>query len=391
MPSLPTVSDDDRVRLVSGVYLFDEVVPAAPSIDALQTNTAMHEFLAPIRKEKSTAERLRVLIRRLDEKGFLNFRYEEALTQGAGDTFLSGAGNCLSYTNLFVALARELGLRARYQRVDVPPTWDINNDLLIRSNHINVVVQHIRNTGTGPEFVMDFNYVEPEADYDRWVVRDKHAFALMYANLAVEAMKGNRLREAFAYVKRAIQEDAENADHWVNLGVIYAQAGLSTPAESAFAVALRMTWRRQSAFAGLAGLYRKTGQIEAAERMEASVRRLRERNPFYHLAVGQAAYDAGKYESALASFERAIALRSRTGVFHFMKGLSLFHLGDDKRAQRGLRMAKHYGQVDDFARHYQEDLAGFLEAYSTEEVTTARWASGWDLYRNRGFRTSRIE
>ncbi len=364
---------------MSGRLAFGEVVPAAPTIDPLKTNDPIQDFLAPIREFRSSNERLRHLIAALEENGFLNFRYEEALTQTAADTFVSGAGNCLSYTNLFVSLARELGLRARYQRVDVPPTWDFDNDLLIRSNHVNVIIPHVR-TSTGQPFVMDFNYVEPEMDFPRWGVSDEHAFALMYANLSVEALRDRDLKHAFSLQKKAIELDSSNADHWVNLGVIYAQAGATDLAEKAFVIALRRSWKRTPALAGLAALCRDTGRIETAKRIETTVRRARKRNPFYHLALGEAAYESDRYTNALASFDRAIALRPRTGAFHFMRGLTLYQLGKVAAAERGMRLAMEYGQVDDFVRRYYTDLVAFVDtvAPSTDRGRTPLRA-GWRL------------
>ena len=366
LPDLPTVDGNEKASLLSGELIFGEPVPAATSIDILEPSAAMRSFLAPIAALRKPSDRLRVLVETLARDGYLNAQYEEQLTQDAATTFASRTGNCLSYTNLFVALAREVGLDARYQRVDVPARWDVDDRLLIRSNHVNVMVRGVR---FGPEnlrFVMDFNYVEPNPDYKRWVVSDAHAFALMYANLSVQALRGNDLRRAFAFQKRAIEVDPENMDHWVNVGVIYATAGLTDAAENAFSVAIQGTWRRESALAGLAALYRQTGQLDAAARLQTTVERYRERNPFYHLAVGQSAYDAGHFDAALISFDRAIARQARTGIFHFMRALTLYRLGDFKRAERGLGLAQYFGVADELTRDYRDDLAVVLADVSLD-------------------------
>lgn len=392
-PQLAEVSPATKGELLSGEALFGEPVPPAEPIAIQDTSPEMERFLAPLFEIDSHRERLRRLVRHLAEVGLLNARYDERLTLSAAATLEAKAGNCLSYTNMFVTLARRLGLRARFQRVAVPPTWGIDGDLLIRSNHINAVVPNMRNTGLGQEFVMDFNYVAPESSHERWLVTDAHAFALMYANLSVDALMRGQQREAFAWLKRTLVEDPDNADHWVNLGVIYARAGATDLAEAAFTLAYRMTWRRQSAMAGLATLYRQTGDAERAHYYEEKIRRLRARDPFYHLAIGRAAYDKGAYEDALPSFRRAIQLRPRTGVFHFMKGLALLRLGDDKRGLRGLRMATRYGQVDDYALRYQADLEEFLDVDPNDPNarTIARVSSGFDLYERPGFAETRID
>ena len=392
-PQLPEVPPATKRQLLSGEALFGERVAPAEPIAIQDSSPEMERFLAPLFEIDSRRERLRRLVRRLAEVGLLNARYDERLTLSAAATIEAKAGNCLSYTNMFVTLARRLGLRARFQRVAVPPTWGIDGDLLIRSNHINAVVPNMRNTGLGQEFVMDFNYVAPESSHERWLVSDEHAFALMYANLSVDALMRGQQREAFAWLKRTLIEDPDNADHWVNLGVIYARAGVTDLAEAAFALAYRMTWRRQSVMAGLATLYRQTGDAERAHHYEEKIRRRRSRDPFYHFAVGRASYDKGAYEDALPAFRRAIELRPRTGIFHFMKGLALLRLGDEKRGLRGLRMATRYGQVDDYALRYRADLEEFLEVDPKDPNARiiARVSSGFDLYQRPGFAETRID
>ena len=74
------------------------------------------------------------------------------VTRTASDTFHDRQGNCLSFTMLFVALAREAGLTANYQSVQVQPTW-ANDGQVVIASHVNAVVR----TGFGEETVVDFN------------------------------------------------------------------------------------------------------------------------------------------------------------------------------------------------------------------------------------------
>ena len=79
------------------------------------------------------------------------------VTRTASATFHDRQGNCLSFTMLFVGLARAAGLTASYQSVEVPPTWS-NDGQVVIANHVNAVVrrasaknrrrlQHSRATG----------------------------------------------------------------------------------------------------------------------------------------------------------------------------------------------------------------------------------------------------
>ena len=63
------------------------------------------------------------LIEAMEERGMFSLEYAE-VTRTASGTFHDRQGNCLSFTMLFVALARAAGsARRRYQSVEVPPTW----------------------------------------------------------------------------------------------------------------------------------------------------------------------------------------------------------------------------------------------------------------------------
>ena len=173
-PQLPEVSAATKRELLSGEALFGAPIPPAEPIAIQDTSPEMERFLAPLLEIDSSRERLRQLVRRLAEVGLLNARYDERLTLSAAATLEAKAGNCLSYTNMFVALARRLGLRARFQRVAVPPTWGIDGDLLIRSNHINAVVPNMRKHGPWPR-VRDGLQLRCAGDQLRTLARDRRA------------------------------------------------------------------------------------------------------------------------------------------------------------------------------------------------------------------------
>ena len=71
----------------------------------------------------------------------LDFDYEPSLTLTAADTFNHRTGNCLSFTAMFIAMAREAGLKAWFQEVKLPPEWSSVNDTFLVSMHVNAVVQ----------------------------------------------------------------------------------------------------------------------------------------------------------------------------------------------------------------------------------------------------------
>ena len=70
----------------------------------------------------------------------LDFSYDPRQTLTAAEAFQQRRGNCLTFSALFVAMARDAGLDARFQEVIIPPKWSAVNDTLLVSKHVNAIV-----------------------------------------------------------------------------------------------------------------------------------------------------------------------------------------------------------------------------------------------------------
>jgi Flp pilus assembly protein TadD len=333
--------------LVSGERLFAAPVPAdeLPNVAINEPSEAMLDYVAnTVRERRLASQKVRDLFSGLDKDGYFKSVYSANRTLTAAETFEARGGNCLSYTNMFVSLARAAGLDARYQVVDVPPSWDADAGFLIRYTHINVLVRNINlEARPGHEVIVDFNIVHPDPDYPRREVSDEYAESLFYANQSVTLMRDKQPRESFSYLRRAIEIAPENIDLWINLGAFYATQGDFGSSLEAYDVALQLDPRNKAAFSGLARSYANVGNLEMAAVYEEKVRNYRQRNPYYHYALAQSAYEDADFESSLGYINTAIDLRRRTAQFHLLKGLVQQQLGDTEAARDSLRRAERYG------------------------------------------------
>jgi tetratricopeptide (TPR) repeat protein len=343
-PAHPAWSPD----LLSGERLFGEPVDPALAPDA-EIAVADEQMRASVARWLGDAEvpltRFRLLMQGLTIDGyFAADRYDPNRTLTAAEAFRAQAGNCLSYTNMFVALAREAGLDAVYQVVDVPPSWGVDSGFLLRYTHVNVLLRGVRIRPTQDALVtVDFNDVQPDPEHGRRLVSDEYARALFYGNLAMDLLVEGELKESFALLRRAIEIEPRNADFWVNLGALYRTRADFTSAIEAFGVALKLDPRNRTAIAGLARSHADAGHAELAAEYEARARDYLEENPWYHLAIAQEAYVRGEDARALAAVERAVRLKPRSGRMHFMKALVLERQGDLEAAMESYRLARRYG------------------------------------------------
>lgn len=340
-----TLDYDDS--LLTGERVFGEAVSLgeAPRVAINQPSPEMEAYVADtVTARKLASSRFRELFEGLARDGYFESVYSANATRTAADTFEQRAGNCLSYTSMFIALARIAGLDARYQIVDVPPSWDADAGFLIRYTHVNVLLRNLRlEHQPGQDVIVDFNIVHPDPDYPREEVSDEYAESLFYANESVNRLRDNRPREAFALLRRAIDIAPENVDLWINLGAFYATQGAFDSAIEAYHVALQIDPRNKPAFSGLARSYYNVDDLEMATLYEEKVRNYRERNPYYYYALAQASYEQERFDEALEYVDVAISLHRRTARFHLLRGLVEHRLGHPDSARASLERAERYG------------------------------------------------
>jgi len=354
-------ADAERAALLSGEAVFGEPVSLeeVPDIDLIGVSDEMRAFIsAKVGNSRISSVKFRRMFRGLTDAGYFNANYLADSTRTAAETFHHKTANCLSYTSMFIALAREAGLDARFQIVSVPPNWDADSGYLIRYTHVNLVLKGFRyDMVNGEEFSVDFNDVLPEPDYPRHVISDKRATALFYANQSVQFLRSGSMREAFAYLKKAIDLAPDDANLWINLGAFYAKQDALDRALGAYRVALALDSNNRGAISGLGRTHLLLGHQEEADFYNEQVKRYRQRNPYFHFAIAQAEFENARYEAALDAINTAIDLKYRNGRFHFLKGLTEYKLGDMDSAQESFHRAERFGNFRDLKQRYVSGVA----------------------------------
>ena len=261
--------------LISGVDLFgEEVAPAAP-IDIIAPSPAMVEFVSEeIRAPHLGMNRFMRLMGKLRDHGFLHNDYLQTATQTAADTFRTRTANCLGYTNMFVALAREAGLQAEYQLIESRPDWESEGGMLIRNNHINVLISNVTSPGfSEAEITVDFNQVNYDTErVQSRIVSDAYAESLFYSNLSVDYLNKGDYRDAFALLKRAIMTAPNNKSLWSNLGYLFSSNNRPDLAERAYAQSLRIDRNFKSALSGMVVALRSQDKHAEAEELARKVK-----------------------------------------------------------------------------------------------------------------------
>ncbi|MFK8020651.1 MAG: transglutaminase domain-containing protein [Pseudomonadales bacterium] len=279
-----------------------------PQDDILHLTPEMEDFVERyVQPVRSRYARSSSLLRAVLSPGMLGVNYSEDDTKTAEEAFRARSANCLGFSNLFIALAREAGLKAYYQDVLVAPEWDLNDGVVNLRRHINVIIH-----GGG-----DFDQVIDISRSRRNLVRleskrltDRQAFAQYYNNIAIDHMFAEDYETAFLYSRKALMLDKRSAFIWSNLGVIVSRVGKVEHAEAVLLKAASLNGSERAALVNLSALYRARGQLELAQKYEDKVQIHRARNPYYLMISAGQAHASGESVEALRLLKKAIKLKT---------------------------------------------------------------------------------
>jgi Flp pilus assembly protein TadD len=335
--------------LIASTVFAAEPVPAPGEVLAL--SPVMEQFLKDrvVVNAGSPRARHELLLQSVFGAEGLAMQYDAGTTRSVTETFEAGRGNCLSFTLLYVSMARALGLEVAYQEVD-EPVWDRRGDTVLRTSHINVLLR----VG-GRTQVVDF---EPEARYATARMRkvdESRALAHFYSNRSMELLLDGDPQAALAWIERAIELDAGFVPAWANLGVVLRQLGREAEAEQAYLRALALDPGHAQSLSNLAGLYERWQDETRKAGYVLRLREVQRDDPYAAFEQGRGQERLGNFGLAARHYRRAIRLHAGDEAFHLALFRVYLQLGERDRAVASLDRARQLSAAGTLAL-YQRKL-----------------------------------
>lgn len=277
----------------------------------------------------------------------LNLRYSLVPTRSAVETSQVREGNCLSFVNLFVGVARHVRLNPFYVEVEDHQRWNYQAGVVVSRGHIVAGMQIDGNLAT-----FDFLPYRPKS-YRRFKpIDDLTATAHYYNNLGAEALIEGDLRRARGLLEVAVGLDPGFDKALNNLGVCLLRMGEIDEAVALFRRGLETHPKDVALLSNLARAYQQLGRNQEAVALLDQIEGLNKTNPFFFVYRSELALSQGDPDGALRHLAQALRIDSEVPEVHLGFVKAYLALGNLQRARHHLERALTLDATHAEARKY---------------------------------------
>ncbi|AQQ66596.1 hypothetical protein Mag101_02245 [Microbulbifer agarilyticus] len=236
--------------------------------DLLAVSPEMKAFVDSIDPSLSPNQRMRRILRTLRQQRFF-MEYDLDTTATAAETFSQQRGNCISFAAMIVALAREVGVPAHFNRVYAPKERratrsDSGRVLVENVLHINAEISYGWSTR-----IVEMNF-EPRSHYRHEKLSDEDVQVLYLNNLALSEARDENFDAAIGIARQALTLSPESSVVWNTLGYLYRRQGSLELAELSYTRAIALDDKNVSAKRNLQRVYQLQSRRELLQAAESS-------------------------------------------------------------------------------------------------------------------------
>lgn len=281
----------------------------------------------------------------------LDLQYSLTPTRDAVATYRTREGNCLSFVNLFVGVARQLGLNPSYVEVTDLQKWNHRDGMVVSQGHI-VAGMYL----DGVLRTFDFLPYRRKAYRDFQPIDDLTAAAHFYNNLGAEALLGGDLDRARELLTTATRIAPRFDKAINNLGVAQARGGHPEEALETYQRGLAIVPDDATLLVNMARSLQQLGRQQEASQLLTKIEGINTTNPFFFIYQGEMALGRGDTEKALDYMVRALRLDSELPEVHLGFVKVYLALGDTEKARHHLGRALKLDATNQDALHYARML-----------------------------------
>lgn len=284
--------------------------------------------------------------------GGLDLQYSLYPTRDAKQTFATRQGNCLSFVNLFVGIARERRLNPFYVEVNDLQKWNYREGVVVSQGHI-VAGMYV----DGELSTFDFLPYQAKSYRDFKPITDLMAIAHYYNNLGAEALLDGDVERAMPLLELAVKLAPDFDKAVNNRGVALLRVGRPSEALELYQRGLELDPGNVALLSNSARAHQVLGNSDRANEILSQLEGVNESNPYFFVYLGELALGRGDVDTALKYMVRALRRDSEVPEVHLGFAKVYLALGDFQKARHHIERSLKLDATNAEARAY----AGIIE------------------------------
>ena len=287
---------------------------------------------------RTDSDKTRAIVHAIIGRTGMSISYDWLSNKTAQQVFYEGKGNCLAYTNLFIGMAREVGIDAVYVDVKTIERVSKEAEVIVNNGHITAGVRY------GPKLRMiDFTRTPEREYFGAKEIDDFEAIANYYNNqgflYGYFAETAGDLGDNFDPEAAELEMYQMALDVYPNffrarnnLGVALRRRGRVDEAIEQYKLALQSDPKFAEARSNLGAVYYSLGRVDDAIAEFELATKASGSNAYYYHHLGVIAFQQKKYRDALKHFKKAVSRDGSLADARYFIGEVYMKLGDRKKA-----------------------------------------------------------
>ena len=295
------LSHDDWVSALRGQGVEPAGVP-----DPLETTDEMRAFATEVAGGGTMFHKLSRIQGALFDRSMFTIDQESPETLTAAEAFERKRGNCVSFTNLFLALARSVGIQLQAGLVIQRESSEKKDDLVLVYTHMVAVVRFVKGFA-----IYDFFAAAERGKSEIRLLDDLALTGILVSNRGVAALRGRDVPLALSRFEAAVRLAPQFTGGWGNLGLARWKTGDAPGALEAYRRALAIDPHQPTVLHNLAALYQSQGKFESA-RSALAAADLKTASPHSLIVRGDLEMTTGDVKEALRNYRAARSIAPKS-------------------------------------------------------------------------------